>query len=348
MDTNNFTLMIVDDEPINLILLEENTKMMGLEPITFMNPLEALEYAKTHTVDVIVSDFNMPRMDGVELIQKIKEIHPDILSIMITASDANEVRLKALESGVSDFLNKPIFPAEFRLRLRNMVRLAHSIKIEKNFKSELQVKVEEATSALRNSQFESLNVLSKAAEYKDPETSSHIARVAHYSRMLARLYGLDEKDQEIIFYAAPLHDIGKIGIEDAILLKPGKLTDEEFDKMKKHALIGKEILDKVDNDYLRSGAVIAATHHEKYNGKGYPYGLKGEEIPIFGRIVAIADVFDALTSVRPYKKPWSFEDAMDLIVKEKGEHFDPVLADLFIQNTAHVREIFEQFKEDEV
>jgi len=348
MKAENFTLLIVDDELINVILLEENTKMMDLDAITFTNPLEALEYAQTHTVDVIVSDFNMPKMDGIELIAKIKESNPDLLSIMITASDANEVRLKALESGVTDFLNKPIFPAEFRLRLRNMVRLAHSIKIEKNFKSQLQEKVDEATEALLKSQFESLHVLSKAAEYKDPETSSHIARVAHYSRMLARLCGLDAKDQEIIFYAAPLHDIGKIGIEDSILLKPGKLTDEEFDRMKEHALIGKEILDKVDNAYLRSGAIIAASHHEKYNGKGYPYGLKGEEIPIFGRIVAISDVFDALTSIRPYKKPWSFEEAMDYIIKEKGEHFDPMLVDLFVQNTAHVREIFEQFKEDEV
>lgn len=131
MDTENLTLMIVDDEPINLILLEENTKMMGYEPISFTSPLEALDYAQTHVVDVIVSDFNMPKMDGIELILKIKESNPDILSIMITASDANEVRLKALESGVTDFLNKPIFPAEFRLRLRNMIRLAHSIKIEK-------------------------------------------------------------------------------------------------------------------------------------------------------------------------------------------------------------------------
>lgn len=165
--------------------------------------------------------------------------------------------------------------------------------------------------------------------------------------MLARLHGLDEKDQEIIFYAAPLHDVGKIGIEDSILLKPGKLSDEEFEIMKTHAEIGQEILQKVDNVYLQSGALIAATHHEKYNGKGYPKGLKGEEIPIFGRIVAIADVFDALTSIRPYKKPWSFEEAMAFIEKEKGEHFDPFLADLFIQSSAHVREIFEQFKEEE-
>jgi HD-GYP domain-containing protein (c-di-GMP phosphodiesterase class II) len=162
--------------------------------------------------------------------------------------------------------------------------------------------------------------------------------------MLAKLHGLSEYEQEVLFYAAPLHDIGKVGIEDAVLLKPGKLTHEEFERMKQHSTMGYGILANSTNPYLKAGAIVAHTHHEKYNGKGYPKGLCGEEIPLYGRIVAIADVFDALTSIRPYKRAWSFEEAMELIKNEKGEHFDLELADLFINNIDEVRIIYAQFE----
>lgn len=206
------------------------------------------------------------------------------------------------------------------------------------------MEVEKATENLRYSQFEALEVLSKTAEYKDPETGSHIARVSHYTKMLAELCGLDTYEQEVIFYAAPLHDIGKVGIEDKILLKPGKLTDDEFNTMKTHSSIGFNILNNSGNPYLIAGATIAESHHEKYNGRGYPNTLVGEAIPLYARIVAIADVFDALTSIRPYKKGWSFEEAMELITKEKGEHFDPYQVDLFIANIDRVRDIYQKFE----
>jgi len=341
---HKLNLIIIDDELINLILLEEIAKAMGYDPITFDEPLKALEWAKTNSVDMVVTDFNMPKMDGLDLLKELKAIHPDSMSIMITAAGDNKLKIEALKLGLNDFLTKPVLPVEFQLRLGNMVQVQNSLKTQKEFSHYLAREVEKATEELKKSQFEALEVLSKTAEYKDPETGSHIARVSHYAKMLAAAYGLSEYEQEVVFYAAPLHDIGKVGIEDTILLKPEKLTEEEFDRMKLHSTIGHNILKNSTNPYLYAGAVTAYTHHEKYNGRGYPNSLKGEDIPLYGRIVAIADVFDALTSIRPYKKAWSFEEAIELIEREKGEHFDPTIADLFIQNIDRVREIFEQYQ----
>ena len=179
-------------------------------------------------------------------------------------------------------------------------------------------------------------MLGKASEYKDPETNAHTKRVSHYCKLLASAYGLNEELQDIIFYASAFHDIGKIGIPDSILLKPGKLDDDEFAIMKQHASIGYEILKGSKSKYLKAGGVIAYNHHEKYDGTGYPNGLKGENIPIFGRITAIADVFDALTSIRPYKKAWSVDEAFNLLIEEKNRHFDPILVDLFIKNSYYL------------
>lgn len=337
-------IVIVDDEIINLILLEEIAQEMGHQAVTFTDPVDALEWAGENEADLLVTDFNMPVMNGIELLQAFRVIHPDIMSIMITASGDTQLKFNALQEGVNDFLTKPVEPAEVKLRLRNILQIQNSLKTQKQFAKELAAEVKKATAALRHSQFEALEVLSRTAEYKDPETGSHVARVAHYSKMLGELCGLSEEEQEILFYAAPLHDIGKVGVEDAVLLKPGRLEGDEFERMKMHSMIGVEILKNSTNPYLQAGAVIAHTHHEKYNGTGYPRGLVGEEIPLYGRIVAIADVFDALTSVRPYKQPWSFEKAMELIEQEKGHHFDPVLADLFIRNLARVRTIYQQFE----
>lgn len=342
--THELKLMIVDDEPINVMLLEEIAKEMGHDPVSFLNPNEALEWSQQNPVDLIIVDFNMPGMNGLDLLSEIRTVHPEIMSIMITANISNDLKLEALRLGVNDFLTKPVSTAEFQLRLQNIIHIKNSMKSQKEFSRQLAIEVEKATHELKKSQFEALDVLSRTAEYKDPETGSHIARVSHYSKMLAKLHGLDDYEQELLFYAAPLHDIGKVGIEDSVLLKPGKLTDVEFERMKMHSTIGYNILKNSSNPYLIAGTVVAQSHHEKYNGRGYPNGLAGEDIPLYGRIVAIADVFDALTSVRPYKKAWSFEEAMELIVREKGEHFDPALADLFIENIDRVREIYQQFE----
>lgn len=342
---NGMNIVIVDDEPVNLMLLEEIAKIEGYAPVCFMNPLEAADHLSRSHTDLLITDYNMPQMHGIDLLKKMHEIDPEMMSIMITANGEESVRIEALKEGVTDFLTKPLQPAEFTLRMKNILRIREGIKLQKEFSQKLAEEVRRATEALRESEYETLRVLSKTAEYKDPETGSHVARVAHYSKLLGKYCGLNEEEQEILFYAAPLHDIGKVGIEDAVLLKPGKLDDDEFTKMKTHSTIGSEILSEAKNPFLAAGRVIASSHHEKYNGSGYPLGLKGEEIPLYGRIVAIADVFDALTSIRPYKRPWSFEEAIELIVKEKGEHFDPVLADLFIENIEAIREVYERFAE---
>lgn len=344
---HNLKIVIVDDEEINIILLEELVKQGGYTNcISFNNPLKALSHLEENSCDILIVDFNMPDMDGVELLEKSKALHPDMLSIMVTASSDESVMINALRTGVNEFLLKPISGTVFGLRLKNISQLKDSFNITNEFNKTLQKRVDVTTAALRESEYEALEVLSKSAEYKDPETASHIARVSHYAKLIGQKIGLSEKEQKILYFAAPLHDIGKIGIEDSILLKPGKLTPEEFDTMKNHSSIGATILENRTNVYLKAGQIIALTHHEKFNGKGYPKGLKGEEIPLYGRIVAIADVFDALTSIRPYKKAWTFEDATNLLIEERSEHFDPALVDVFTDSLKEVREIFEKFQEE--
>jgi len=344
---HNLNIVIVDDEIANLLLLENIVNTEGYKNVsTFSTSPDALKYIQNNTVDALITDFNMPQMDGIELLKQAKELYPDLVSIMITANNDNEMMHRALEAGVTDFLIKPISPIVFKLRLNNILELKNSLNLTQHFNERLTTKVEEATEALKKSEYEALEVLSKAAEFKDPETASHIARVSHYSKLLAKACGLSKEEQNIIYYAAPLHDIGKIGIDDALLLKPGKLTQDEFTKMKEHSTIGANILRGKNNSFLKAGEIIALTHHEKYNGKGYPKGLKGKDIPLYGRIVAIADVFDALTSKRPYKEAWSFEKAFNLLLEEKGQHFDPQLVDYFVANLDEVKNIYETFQRD--
>jgi response regulator RpfG family c-di-GMP phosphodiesterase len=344
---NNLNIVIVDDEIVNLLLLENIVNAEGHKNVsTFDTSTEALKYIEQNGVDALITDFNMPDMDGIALLEQAKALYPDLVSIMITANNDNEMMLRALQVGVTDFLTKPISPLVFKLRLHNILELKNSLNFTQHFNEMLTTRVEKATAALQKSEYEALEILSKAAEYKDPETASHIARVSHYSKLLAKACGLSEKEQNIIYYAAPLHDIGKIGIPDTILLKPGKLTNDEFTRMQEHTTIGANILAGKENIFLKTGRIIALSHHEKYNGKGYPKGLKGEEIPLYGRIVAVADVFDALTSKRPYKEAWSFEKALNLLVEEKGKHFDSQLVEYFIEHLKEVKTIYQNFQEN--
>ena len=229
--------------------------------------------------------------------------------------------------GGVDYITKPISPAVVLARVNTHLSLVQADELKR---TRLQV----------------VQRLGRASEYKDNETGMHVLRMSHYSKVLALAYGFSEQQAETLLHAAPMHDIGKIGIPDHIMLKPGKLTDEEFEVMKTHPQIGAEILGEADSDLLRIAKSVALTHHEKWNGKGYPNGLKGEEIPIEGRIVAIADVFDALTSKRPYKEAWSVEKTMDLMKREAGEHFEPKLVELLEANLGAILEIKERWKED--
>lgn len=347
MNVENMRIISIDDNKTNLLIIESYAKILNLEIESFLNPKEALEASFEKDYDLVIVDYMMPEINGLEFIQSFRQNNQYTPIIMLTAvGDDMNLQIKALEYGANDFLSKPINAPAFKARIINMLKLRKSQLLLKDKALLLQDEVNTATIRLKESEHETLQMLGKSAEYKDPETNAHTQRVAYYCKLLARAYGLDENLQDIIFYASPFHDLGKIGIPDNILLKPGKLDDDEFAIMKNHAKIGYEILKGSKSKYLKAGGVIAYNHHEKYDGTGYPNGLKGESIPIFGRITAVADVFDALTSSRPYKKAWSLEEAFDFLIKEKEVHFDPKLVDLFLENKNEVIDIHNKFKED--
>jgi putative two-component system response regulator len=344
MDFSSMKIVSIDDNENNLFLIEAICSELNLNVTSFLDPIEALVYVVQHQVDMIIIDYMMPGINGIEFIQEYRTAHRDVPIIMVTAAGSDdEIHKKAFEVGVNDFLSKPVNSLLFKARVTNLLINYKNMQLVNDKAKLLEVEVEKATIAIREREHESLAMLGKTAEYKDPETASHVSRVAHYSKILAKAYGLDEHQQDLIFYASPFHDLGKVGIEDKVLLKPGKLNDEEFDIIKTHVNIGYDILKDAKSEYLKVGANIAISHHEKYDGTGYPYGIKGENIDIYGRIVAVADVFDALTSKRPYKEPWSFEKAMNILIEDKNKHFDPKLVDLFVQNIDKIKQVYNDF-----
>lgn len=344
---NELVVISVDDTPMNLILIEEIAKEISIDVISFEDPIDALEYIKNNRVDLMLIDYMMPKLNGIELIKEALCMQNELIPIMVSAVDDDQnLRTEALRAGAADFLTKPIDVAQFEAKIKNfskILQLKHQLK---GFNESLKQEVQRATADLIEREHEALRIVSKLAEYRDPETGSHIARVAYYSRLIAREYGLSQEEQDILFYASPLHDVGKVGIRDDILLKPAKLSDEEFGIMKTHSQLGYELLKDSKNPYLRAGALIAKTHHEKYDGSGYFEALSGDNIHIYGRITAIADVFDALTSKRPYKKEWSFDEALEFLISQKSKHFDPILVDIFIKNIDSVKEIYTKFEEE--
>jgi response regulator RpfG family c-di-GMP phosphodiesterase len=338
-------ILVVDDTIVNVLLLEEICKDEGHNVDSFSDPIEALDAIKNNNYDLAFIDYMMPDLNGIELIYQAKRLNPNLICVMITADNSKNVKLKALEAGASEFLTKPIDVSEMMIRLRNMAKLIEAEKVLRNYNDKLQHEVEIAIQKMVRGEYETLDVLSNVAEYRDEDTHNHTKRVALYSKLLAKEAGLDEQTQDLIYYASPLHDIGKIGIPDAILLKPGKLNEAEFSVMRTHAKIGFDMLDGFENKYLKAGAIIALTHHEKYDGSGYPNGLKGDEIDIMGQIVAITDVFDALTSRRPYKDAWPVEEAFALLKEEAGKHFSPKLVEIFLNNKEEILSIKEQYKD---
>lgn len=334
----------IDDDEQNLMLVEVFAQEIGLETKSFSNPVEALEFLRNNDVDIVFVDFMMPQLDGITLIEEFRAFNDSTPIIMITGSaNAMKTKMKALKAGSTDFLSKPLDLFEFTLRTKNLLNLRKSQILVRNKAKLLKREVEKATNIIIDREYEALGILGKAAEFRDDITAYHTKRVGHYSKILAQSCDYDEDFQEMIFYAAQLHDIGKIGITDNILLKPGKLTKEEFDEMKKHAQIGYDILVNSKSKYLRMGAHIALTHHEKYDGNGYPNALSEDLIPIEGRIVAIADCFDALNSKRPYKDAWAFEESFEYIKGQKGKHFDPNLVEIFVEKIDDIWKIHDTF-----
>lgn len=342
-------VLIIDDTEINLILFGALIKKLdGCESQCFGNPLDGLAWAATHAPDLVIVDYMMPGIDGLEFIQRFRVLPgcADVPILMITANDQKQVRYRALDSGANDFLAKPVDKVEFLARAKNMLHLSNARRKLADHAAWLADEVRKATEVILQRERDTVFRLCKAAEYRDPETGAHILRMAHYSRLIARNLGLSVEDQELLLEAAPMHDIGKVGISDNILLKPGRLDEAEFEVMKQHAAFGYELLKDSTSRVLQAGAEIALGHHEKFDGSGYPNGLAGDAIPIFSRIVAVADVFDALTSERPYKKAWTLEEAVDFLNAGAGSHFDPLCVKAFLNAFDDVLAIRDRYQEE--
>ncbi len=343
-------VLIIDDSEINLTLIRALVLKLGeCEPVMFDHPLKALEWCRGNVPDLVIVDYMMPEMDGLRFIAAFRALHgrTEIPVLMITANDQKDVRYEALLGGANDFLTKPIDRIEFSARVRNMLALRTGQKFLADRAAHLADEVAERTRDIRERERELIFRISRAAEFRDPETGAHIQRMAHYSEIIARGLDLDAATCNLILQAAPLHDVGKIGIRDHILLKPGKLSPQEFDIMKQHAMLGYDLLKDSGSEILQAGAEIARSHHEKYDGSGYPRGLKGSAIPLFGRIVAVADVFDALTSERPYKKAWALDDAMRFLEEGRSTHFDPLCVESFIAGWDEALEVRQRFRDEE-
>ncbi|WP_462179789.1 response regulator [Pseudoalteromonas gelatinilytica] len=314
-------ILVVDDEPANLKVIRE--VLANDYRLSFAKSGElALQLIENEPPKLILLDIMMPDMSGFEVC-KVLKANPKtahIPVIFVTALSHEQDESEGFALGAVDYITKPISPAIVRARVKNHLSLVQA--------EQLQL-----------AHIDLIQRLGRAAEYKDTDTGEHIARMSRYSKVLALAYGMSEYEAEQLKQAAPMHDVGKIGIPDSVLLKPGRLNENEYEHMKQHALIGAKILENSTSPLLQLAHKLALEHHEKWDGTGYPYGLKGEEISIEGRIVTIADVFDALTSKRPYKKAWSVEEALELLKDEAGKHFDPQLVDLFIGQIDSIIEI---------
>jgi len=344
MNINGMRILSIDENINNLSIIENYTKELSLDVDSFEDPHKALLASESIKYDLVVVDYKMHKLNGLEFIKTFRYKNSDVPIIMLTEVEEDvKIQEKALRLGAHDLLSKPVNPLLFQARVYNALKLTKAQSLLKDETLLLEDALEEATQTLQANEHEALQVLGKSVEYKDYQAGGHTLRIAHYCKVLAKAAGLNEKIQDVVFHASQYHDLGKIGIADEILLKPEKLDEDEFEIMKTHARIGFDILKYSQSEYLKAGAVISYSHHEKYDGSGYPIGLVGETIPLPGRIVAIADVFDALTQVRPYKKAWSVEDACTLLVEEKGKHFDPNLVDLFMENLDEMKSIKSKF-----
>jgi putative two-component system response regulator len=348
-------ILVVDDQPQNIELLEAYLIPQGYAIIKAANGEEALEMLSGNKIDLILLDVMMPGMDGFEVTRRIRRDDKNRLLpiILVTALRETEDRVKGIEAGCDDFISKPVDKMELLARVRSLLKVKAYNDLTSNYQKELEFEVTGRTEQLKRAfeqikeaSLDTIYRLSMASEYKDEETGAHIKRISRYSAAVSRHLGLDESTVETILYAAPMHDLGKIGIPDIILVKPAKLDPIEWEIMKLHTVIGAKILKGSDAEFIKLGETIARSHHEKWDGSGYPDGLKGIEIPIAGRIVAIADVFDALTSKRPYKEPFSVEKSLDIIKEGKGSHFDPDVVDAFLAIQDEILTIKKQYAEE--
>jgi len=349
-------ILVVDDQSQNIELLEAYLAPHNYKIVTAVSGEEALWEISGHKIDLVLLDVMMPGMDGFEVIRRVRQDDADRLLpiILVTALRGTEDRVKGIEAGCDDFISKPVDKMELLARVRSLLKVKAYNDLLINYQKELESDVMKRTGELKQAlekikaaSLDTIYRLSMAAEFRDDDTGTHIKRVSLYCAVVAHRMGLPEADIENILYAAPMHDLGKIGIPDLILLKPAKLNPQEWEIMKQHTVIGARILKGSDAEFIRLGETIALSHHEKWDGSGYPKGLKGNQIPIAARITSIADVFDALTSKRPYKEAFSVEKSVNLIREGKGSYFDPDVVDAFFASEDEILSIRKQYDDDD-
>lgn len=353
-DVRGRRVLVVDDDADSRAALERVLRACGYEVETAADGMEGLAKLPLE-FDLILLDGEMPGLDGFSVARRIRD-NPDTSDlpiIMVTGLESREDRLRAIEIGVNDFLTKPFDVTEIRLRSQWLVRLKLLRDQLRKERAQLEQAVERRTVALRKAledtaaaqrltyqaHLDTIRRLVLAAEYKDHDTASHIERIGLYSEILARGLGLAPGEIELMRHATPMHDVGKLGIPDAILIKPGKLTPEEWEVMKAHTMIGARILQGSPSKLLQLGETVALSHHERWDGTGYPHGIAEGEIPLGGRICAVADVFDALTTNRHYRDALPNETVFDMMRSQRGAHFDPKIVDVFFENLAAIEEV---------
>lgn len=344
-DIHKAKILIVEDDKISIRMLEDILCKAGYGNLrSLSDPRDAKAAYQEFLPDIILLDLNMPHLDGFAVMEQLKTLEPQnyLPVLMITQEESFDVRLKALESGAKDFLNKPYERLEVLLRIHNMLEVRMLQNEVRDQNKILEAKVLRRTRELYDTRLDVVQRLARAAEFRDQETGMHIIRMSKYCEALAKEIGMSGLQCELMLTASPLHDIGKIAIPDSILLKPGKLDPQEWEIMKTHTTIGSELLSGSHSAFMKMAAHIALTHHEKWDGTGYPQGLKEIQIPLVGRICGLCDVFDALTSSRPYKEAWSFEQALEEIKKQKAKHFDPALLGSFLNILPGIKRIKNQ------
>lgn len=339
----SLNIVIVDDQTSARTMLRHVIEDIApeLSVHDFGDPLTALTWCDSHAVDLLLLDFRMPEMDGLEFARRFRRLpkHRDIPVILITVVGDEPIRQAALEAGVIDFLVKPVRPRELRARCYNLLQLRQQSETVKQRALSLEQRLLASMHEVEERERETLSRLARAIEYRDAGTSAYLERMARVAGLVAEQLGLPEEEVKLIEMAAPLHDMGKIAIPDAVLLKPGRLNDEELAVMRRHPRIGHELLSGSQNRFIQVGALIALRHHERYDGSGYPDGLVGDAIPLEARIVAVADVFDALISPRPYKEAWTLDATLAYLYAQRGRLFDPRVVDALLRGRSQLEQI---------
>ena len=366
-------VMIVDDESVNIEIVKAYLEEEGFENfIATTDSTQAVDMVRQGNPDIVLLDIKMPKVSGLEILEILRRDHDLMMipAVVLTAANDPDIKLQALRLGASDFLAKPVDPSELMLRLENVLAVKAYQDHLADYSEKLEQQVKLRTEELVRSRQEAIHCLARAGEYRDDDTGHHVTRVGRYSALIASELGFPQAAVDLIEQAAQLHDVGKIGIPDAILHKPGKLDPQEFDiirehcgigrriinplsheesiRLKTHTSVGLQIMGTTNSPVLRLAAVIAATHHEKWDGSGYPKGLAGNAIPIEGRVVAVADVFDALSSSRPYKEAFPLERCLKIVIDGRGKHFDPRVLDAFLRRQEEAIQIREHYVENSV